>query len=327
MDIAIIIVSYRTAELVIGAVRSIAAERASPEIRIRVVVVDNASGDAPAICAAVAANGWSDWVRLVIAPRNGGFGYGNNLGIAHARAQAEPSYIYLLNPDAQVRPGAIAGLVRFLETHPDAGIAGSGIDNSDGSEWPIAFRFPSLLSEIESGLRFGPVSRVLRRWTVAQRMGSSPQRVDWVCGASMMIRPAALAAVGGFDENYFLYFEETDLCQRAARAGFQTWYVPDSRVMHIRGQSTGVTDMTLGPRRLPAYWFESRRRYFATRFGTGGGIAIDVIALLANSLGTLKEVALGRRRGVVPHFLRDLLRFSVLWKRNRSLPPVRCLRV
>jgi hypothetical protein len=177
------------------------------------------------------------------------------------------------------------------------------------------------------GLRFGPVSRLLRRWAVAQRMGSSPQRIDWVCGASMMIRPAVLAAVGGFDENYFLYFEETDLCRRAARAGFQTWYVPDSRVMHIRGQSTGVTDMTLGPRRLPAYWFESRRRYFATSFGTGWCIAIDIAALLASSLGTLKEIAVGRGRAVVPHFLRDLLRSSMLWKKNRRFAPLRCLRV
>lgn len=315
--------SYRSADLAIESVRSLVSERSRAALHLRVVLVDNASGDAPAISAAVAANGWSEWVTLVVSARNGGFGYGNNLGIAHACAVGVPDYIYLLNPDAQVRPGAIAMLVRFLESQPQAGIAGSGIDNADGSDWPIAFRFPSLLSEVDSGLGFGPASRLLRRWAVARRMGAAPQQVDWVCGASMMIRPALLAAIGGFDESYFLYFEETDLCLRARRSGFQTWYVPDSRVVHIRGQSTSVTDLTQGPKRLPAYWFESRRRYFRTAWGLGWAIAIDVAALLAGVLGALKQILLGRRNTLVPHYLRDLLASSVLWHRNRGVPPAR----
>jgi GT2 family glycosyltransferase len=321
--IAVVIVSYRTADLTIASVRSIEAERSRATVRLQVVVVDNASGDAPAIAAAIATNGWSGWVKLVVSARNGGFGYGNNLGIAHAFAAAVPDYIHLLNPDAQVRLGAIETLARFLESHPQAGIAGSGFDNADGSDWPIAFRFPGLLSEIDSGLRFGPASRLLRRWAVAQRMGKAPQQVDWVCGASMMIRPSVLAAIGGFDENYFLYFEETDLCRRAGRAGFQTWYVPGSRVMHIRGQSTSVTDLAHGPKRLPTYWFDSRRRYYGINYGLGWGIVIDMGALVAGALGTLKQILLGRRNTLVPRYLRDLLASSILWRRNRELPPAR----
>lgn len=322
-EVAVVIVTYRSADLAVESIRSLEAERSGRTARVRVVVVDNASGDAPAIRAAIEANGWSTWVTLVLSPRNGGFGYGNNLGITQACATGNPDYFYLLNPDAQVRAGAIERLIRFFEAHPKAGIAGSGIENADGSEWPIAFRFPSLLSEIESGLGFGPVSRLLRRWAVAQRMDGIPRQVDWVCGASMMIRPAVLAATGGFDENYFLYFEETDLCYRARQAGFETWYVPESRVMHIRGQSTSVTDLTRGPRRLPDYWFESRRRYFALNRSVPWGMAIDVAAVLAGSLGTLKQMLLGRRHTLVPHYLRDLLASSILWRRNRGLPPTR----
>ena len=323
LDVAVVIVSYKTADLAIRSVRSLQAERSNPGIRVRVVVVDNASGDGVAISQAIELNGWAGWVALVVSARNGGFGYGNNLGTARARSDTAPSYVYLLNPDAEVRPGAIATLARFLEAHPEAGIAGSGIVNSDGSDWPIAFRFPSLLSEVESGLAIGLLTRLLRRWTVARQMAKAPQQVDWICGASMMIRPSVLTAIGGFDENYFLYFEETDLCYRAARAGFQTWYVPASQVMHIRGQSTGVTAMTLGPRRLPAYWFESRRRYFAVTYGLPCAMAIDVVALSAHALGTAKRFLLGRRRTIVPHFLRDLLRSSVLWPKNRRFPPPR----
>ena len=237
-------------------------------LRIRVVVVDNASGDAPAIAEAIESNSWSSWVTLVRSPKNGGFAYGNNLAFRVANDDGPPDYFYLLNPDTLVRKGAIGALVRFLEAHPDVGIVGSGLENLDGSEWPIAFRFPSILSELENGLQFGLASRILQRWVVAVEMSSVPQPIDWVPGASMMCRPAVFDAIGGLDENYFLYFEETDFCLRAKRAGFPTWYVPESRVMHIAGQSTKVTERDVAPKRLPSYWFESRRRYFVASYGT-----------------------------------------------------------
>jgi len=324
LDIVVVIVTYRTARLTIEALRSIESERRIPDLRIRAVVVDNASEDLPEIAQAVTQNAWSSWVSLVAAPRNGGFAYGNNLGIEHAYTEREPAYVYLLNPDAQVRPGAIAELVRFLEAQPDVGIAGSRFENADGTDWPIAFTFPTLLSEVDAGLNWGLVTRVLNRWVVAQRMTNSPQQVDWISGASMLIRREVLESIGGLDENYFLYFEETDFCYRARRAGFSTWYVPESRVMHIAGQSTQLTDFSGRPKRLPTHWFESRRRYFAVTLGVRGAIAVDVATLVAHSLGAIKRIALGRRRSAVPHLIRDLVRHSALWTRNRAIPAARC---
>jgi N-acetylglucosaminyl-diphospho-decaprenol L-rhamnosyltransferase len=323
LDIAVVIVTYKSAQLTINSIASIESERTTRELAIRVIVVDNASGDLDAIARASATNGWGSWVTLIDAPKNGGFAYGNNLGIERAYKAGIPSYLYLLNPDTEVRAGAIGSLVSFLEAHPSAGIAGSGIDNPDGSEWPIAFRFPTLLSELSGGLETGLVTRLLRRWEVPQRMSRTPQPIDWVSGASMMIRPALLAAIGGLDENYFLFFEETDLCFRANRAGFSTWYVPEARVMHIEGQSTKVNERTARPRRLPQYWFESRRRYFTKNLGIRHAILIDIVALCARSLGWLKRVLLGRTHTAVPYFIRDLIRHSVLWRHNRTLPPVR----
>lgn len=320
LDIATVIVTYRSAALTVEALRSLEAERARPGLRLRAIVVDNASGDLPQIEQAVAQHGWGSWVSLVAAPRNGGFAYGNNLGIAHARTGSPPAYVYLLNPDAQIRPLAVEILVRFLETHPAVGIAGSGFDNLDGSDWPIAFRFPTLWSELDQGLGIGLATRLLQRWVVARRMPRLSQRTDWVCGASMLIRPAVLAAIGGFDENYFLYYEETDFCRRALQAGFETWYVPESRVMHIAGQSTRVTERGGRPKRLPSYWFESRRRYFAMSYGLGRAIAIDLVAVCAHSLGLIKRVCQGRRDTVVPQFIRDLIRHSALWRSNRAFP-------
>jgi N-acetylglucosaminyl-diphospho-decaprenol L-rhamnosyltransferase len=324
LDIAVVIVTYKCAALTIDSLRSVAGERSAAGFHIRALVVDNASGDAPSIAEAIESNGWRSWVTLVTAPKNGGFAYGNNVGIARAYEDHVPSYIYLLNPDAQVRPDAIGSLARFLESHPEVGIAGSSFENLDGSDWPIAFHFPSLMSETLQGMELGPLTRLFGRWTVAQQMTKAPQPIDWICGASMLIRPAVLESIGGMDENYFLYFEETDFCYRARKAGFATWYVPESRVMHIRGQSTTVTDETKGPRRLPPYWFESRRRYFAMTYGIGRAIRIDIVALLAGSIGLVKRALLGRTHTATPHFIRDLIRHSVLWPRNRQFPAVQC---
>jgi hypothetical protein len=257
-------------------------------------------------------------VTLVRAPRNGGFAYGNNLAFRVAQENGTPDYFHLLNPDTLVRKGAIGALVRFLEMHPEVGIVGSSFENLDGSDWPIAFRFPSILSEIESGLQLGLASRILQRWAVAVQMSVVPQPVDWVPGASMMIRPLVFDAIGGFDETYFLYFEETDFCFRAKKAGYSTWYVPESRIMHIAGESTKVTGAHAASKRLPPYWFESRRRYFMASNGTAHAIAVDIVAVLANVLGNLKRIAQRRTDRGVPHFLRDLAYHSVLWPRNRK---------
>jgi GT2 family glycosyltransferase len=325
-DVVVIIVSYKCAALTIESIRSVAVERAISGLSLRAIIVDNASGDAPAIGAAIEANDWSGWATVHRAPRNGGFAYGNNLGMKLAYAESTPAYLYLLNPDAQVRPGAIAALKRFLDSRPDVGIAGSSFENADGSAWPMAFRFPTLMSELLSGIDLTFLNRLFERWVVPRIMSRVAQPTDWICGASMLIRASLIAAIGGMDENYFLYFEETDFCLRARRAGFPTWYVPESRVMHIMGQSTSVTDTTAGLKRLPSYWFESRRRYFAVDHGVARAMAIDLTAIIANSLGSLKRLALGRRHRIVPHLIRDIIRHSVLFPQNRHFPALRSFR-
>lgn len=327
VNVAVLIVSYQSAPLTIECLRSVHAEAlsAAPDMGIRAIVVDNASGDYPILQRAIEENGWRSWVALILAPRNGGFAYGNNLALANAHAECAPDYLHLLNPDAQVRPGGITTLVRFLETHGTVGIAGSSFENLDGSDWPIAFRFPSLISELCAALHIGLVSRLLQRWQVPRHMSRTAQPVDWISGASMLIRSKVFETIGGLDENYFLYYEETDFCRRARDAGFPTWYVPESRIMHVAGHSTKAMERTGGPKRLPAYWFESRRRYFAVAFGVPYAILMDLIVLLAYPVGLLKRFVLGRGSTAVPHYLRDFLRYSVLRSRNRSVPAFRGL--
>lgn len=323
LNVWVVSVSFRSARLMIDCLRSLASERSTPGVNLRAVVIDNASGDFPLLSQAVADNGWSPWVNLVLAPRNGGFAYGNNLGIQLALESGAADYVLLLNPDTQIRPRALAAWIAFLQSHPQVAIAGPGIENVDGTDWPIAFRFPSPGTEFCAALGIGLVTRLLGNRTVARRMPAVAQPVDWVSGAAMMIRAQVLHAIGGFDESYFLYFEETDFCFRARRAGFATWYFPDSRVMHIMGQSTDVVLETWSrPKRLPAYWFESRRRYLAASLGTAAAMLTDLLVLLAYPVGYLKQILLGRAGALVPHYLRDVWQHSILRPGNRRQAPL-----
>ncbi len=314
-----VIVTYRSAALTVDCLRSLETERLHSGIDITAVIVDNASGDYPEIAAAVTREGWDDWAKLIQAPHNGGFAYGNNLGFAHATQHWNPHYLHMLNPDTRIKPGAVRELVDFLERTPAAGIAGSSFENGDGSDWPIAFRFGSPLSEMESSLGFGLVSRLLDRWRVARVMGKTEQQIDWCAGASMMLRRSMLAKTGGMDERFFLYFEETEFCWRARRAGFQTWYVPSSRVIHIAGQSTKLTERDAAPKCLPDYWFESRRRYFQMTLGLHQALLTDMLTLAAGTIGQIKLTLQGRRDRIVPKYLSGVWKHSVLHRRNRAL--------
>jgi GT2 family glycosyltransferase len=324
LDVGVVIVTYKTARLTIACLESIDRQRNGPGYSVRAVVVDNQSGDAPEIRAAIADRGWSDWARVVESDRNGGFAYGNNVGVRALNAAGAPAYYHFLNPDTQLLDGAIAELVKFLEANPAVGIAGGSFKNSDGSDWRISFRFPGLISQMIDGIAFGPLTRIFRHSVIARVMSPVNQPVDWLCGASMMVRPGVIAATGGMDENYFLYFEETDFCRRALLAGFSSWYVPASLVMHHGGASTHVTGADEGRKRLPPYWFASRRRYFAVTFGLPKAILIDAVAVASQSVGLLKNFFLGRLSEVRPHFIRDLIRESIVWPRNRPIPAAAC---
>jgi N-acetylglucosaminyl-diphospho-decaprenol L-rhamnosyltransferase len=120
------------------------------------------------------------------------------------------------------------------------------------------------------------------------------------------------------DEGYFLYYEETDYCFRARRLGWRCWHVPDSRVVHLVGQSSGVTRRDLAPRRLPSYWYESRRRYFALSYGRAYAAATDLALLLVCPLAALRLRLQGRASPIPPSFLADLLRHSALWHRDTA---------
>jgi N-acetylglucosaminyl-diphospho-decaprenol L-rhamnosyltransferase len=315
----IVTVSYRTAHLVVESLRSLENEVKSLPGGAKVAIVDNNSGDGSVekIGLAISAEGWGDWVTLMPSQLNGGYAYGNNYAIRPALQSANPpDYVLLLNPDTQVRPGALKALVDFMDQHPDVGISGSSFEEADGKPWPYAFRFPSPLSEVEAGIRLGPVTKLLSKWMVAQSMSDHDQEVDWLPGASMMIRRQVFESIGLMDEGYFLYFEETDFCLQAKRAGWKCWYVPESRVMHILGQSTGVTATNQAPKRRPQYWFDSRRRFFLKNYGLFYAMMVDISWLVSFGLWRIRRAIQNKPDMDPPQLWGDSFRNSVLMKRD-----------
>jgi N-acetylglucosaminyl-diphospho-decaprenol L-rhamnosyltransferase len=242
-------------------------------------------------------------VRVLQAGRNGGFGAGNNFGIRAGLADGgRPDYVYILNSDAFPAKGAIRALLDHLEAHPGTGFAGSYIHGPEGDPHRTAFRFPSIASEFEAAIRFGPVSRLLRRKIVARPIPEVTTRVDWLAGCSLMMRQSVLEQVGLFDEAFFLYFEETDLCLRAARAGWPTDYVRTSEVAHIGSVSTGMKEWS----RVPGFWLDSRRHYFTKSHGRGYA-ALATAALIAGGvLWRARLLVQDKPLADPPHFLRDL---------------------
>jgi N-acetylglucosaminyl-diphospho-decaprenol L-rhamnosyltransferase len=312
--VLVAVVNYQTPDLTIDCLASLEAERCSHPA-LRAVVADAASGDGSAarIRAAIESRGWRDWACVLPLPRNGGFSYGNNAVIRAVLAEPDPpDLIHLLNPDTVVRPGAVDALVSFMEQNPTVGIAGSRLEDPDGTPQISAFRFPSALGELETTLRFGPASRLLGRWRVAPPAREEPHPTDWVAGASMMVRRRVFEEVGLLDEGYFLYFEEVDFCLAARRAGWSCWYVPASRVVHLVARATGVSELRVKAKRRPAYWFESRRRFYLKNFSPWKALGADMAGTLGFALWRVRRFLQTKPDLDPPHFLADLMRHSVL---------------
>lgn len=315
MRIAGIVINYRTPDLTIQAVNALREEmRAVAPFCI--YLVDCASGDdsVPLFKQAAQRDGWQGEVVLVEAPRNGGFGYGINQAVRRALALTNPpAYFYILNSDAFADRGSLARLVAFLDSHPEWGLAGSHIRGTDGKSQVAAFRFPSVFSELESSARLGLLTHVLRKYVVSLPVPQTDCEVDWISGTSMLVRRSTFEQTGLFDEGFFLYFEEIDFCHSARKAGIKACFVANAPITHLGGASTGMTDTT---RRMPAYWFDSRYRYFRKHHGVVYATGCDLARAFGMVIWYAKERALGRPRTGRPHLLRDLL--SASWKNLRK---------
>jgi GT2 family glycosyltransferase len=313
MKVLGVIVNHCKPDLVEQGLMSLESEFAS--IGDCKAVVTDASGDGSddAIAASIEARGFGQWASLLRLGENRGYGFANNRAIEPALTSDDPpDYVYLLNPDAYVYPGALQSLLEVMEQRPDVGLCGSQQEQPDGSINGSAFRFPGVRSELIQGSRLGILKTLFPGSEIAPPPATRAGPTDWLSGASLLIRREVLEKVGLFDETYFLYYEETDLCLQARRAGYRCWYVPESRVVHLEGQSTGVTDTRAAPRRLPRYWFESRRHYFMKNYGPLKKVLADVAWTVGFASWRARRRLQGKADDDPPRLLADFVRFNFL---------------
>jgi GT2 family glycosyltransferase len=265
VELAIIIINYKTPDLTIDCLRSL-----EPEIdpQLRVVVVDNASpdGSADPIEQAIVSRGWSSWATLLRSPVNGGFAAGNNFGIRSVRAEA---YI-LLNSDTIVKPGALAGLREAMRRRPDAGIIGPGLLDRNGRHDASVFRNPAPAGEFIRSAHTGIIEKILPNLSVILPRTEGVVEADWLGFACVLIRREVIEQVGPIDEGYFMYFEDIDYCRRVRQAGWKIVHWPEPKVIHLQGASSHVTEEETERRRAPRYYYEARARYFAKFYGRRG---------------------------------------------------------
>ncbi len=311
MKLAVAILNYRTAALTLDAIQSAIDALLGLRQAWRIVVVDNDSqdGSEAVLRAATAAKqdrGDAGWEHVLVlqSGRNGGFGAGNNFAINYARLHfADLEYVYVLNSDAFPERDAIGILVEFLDQHPHYGFAGSYIYGTDGAPHETAFRFPSALGELEGAIRFGPVSKLLKKYQVPIGIPPASCDVDWLAGASLLMRVKTLQEVGVFDETFFLYFEETDLCLRAKRLGWPTRYLLESKVAHVGSASTGMKKW----QRIPTYWLDSRRHYFSKNHGAPYFAWATLLRVVGGALYQLRCIIQRKQNGDPKRFIRDLI--------------------
>ncbi|MBV1862930.1 MAG: glycosyltransferase family 2 protein [Rhodobacteraceae bacterium] len=300
-----VILNYKTPEMTVQSLGS--ALVAMQGIAGEIIVVDNDSQDGSfeAISKVIEEKNWgqNNRARVIQSGHNGGFGAGNNVGIRAGLSNGDtPDYIYILNSDAFPARDAISRLLTYLQENPQTGFVGSYIHGQDGTPHITAFRFPSIQSELEGSARFGPISRILRNAVVPLPMPKETCQVDWLAGASMMMRRTVLDEIGLFDEQFFLYFEETDLCKRARNAGWPTVYIRNSEVAHIGSVSTGMKTWA----RMPQYWFDSRWHYFVKNHGRTYATLATLAHIIGGILFRLRSFIQRKPRVDPTKFLRDL---------------------
>ena len=263
MDLSIVIVSYNVKDYLLACLRSIYAQAA--EVALEVIVVDNASSDGTV----EAVRDAFPQVQLLANRENLGFARGNNLGLRASGGR----YVLFLNPDTEVGEGALAGLVRLAEAHPEAAAFTCRLLNPDGSLQHSCFHFPNLRMAFYGFFPLVPMDSPANGRYPAEQYERLFQP-EHVLGACLMFRRRVLEELGGWDERFFMYFEETDLCYRLWRAGHVILYTPEVSIVHYGGRSTAPL-----PEKMSVAFYRSQSYFYRKHYSPWAFLALKGIVL------------------------------------------------
>jgi N-acetylglucosaminyl-diphospho-decaprenol L-rhamnosyltransferase len=274
---AVCIVNYNTRDLLRSCLRSVVAE--GPD---EVIVVDNDSTDGSA---AMVRSEFPS-VRLIEPGNNLGYGAAANQAVATTRADN----ILLLNADTELGQGALAVLREQLETHRSDTMLGPRTVNPDGTPQTSCFHFPTpvhVFLHLSGIFRWIPRVPLLKRRSLQATAPTSPTEVPWVLGSALAFRRETFEVLGGFDEDFFMYFEEVDLCLRLARAGGRTRFVPAAEIVHTGGAST---DQQRAEMRIE--YFVSLARFYRKHYSPWSQAAVNAIVRLLALPGLARALLL-----------------------------------
>jgi N-acetylglucosaminyl-diphospho-decaprenol L-rhamnosyltransferase len=298
MDVSIVIVNWNTSDLLTQCLQSVYAT--ADGLTVEVVVVDNGSSDGSVDMV----NARFRQVQVIANADNVGFIRANNQAFPLCRGR----YILLLNSDARLLPASLSEAVRFMDTHPGAGLVGARLLNPDGTFQASYTPFPTLWREL---LILTGLGRLLIRPTFPSsgpEIEKGAQRISgYVEGAFMLVQRDALGRVGMLDEQAFMYSEDVDWCYRFQKAGYELWYLPHTPVVHHRGQSSRKR-----PSETEVELYRSRVCFFGRHYGAGAALALKALIYLLTAVKT-----------PIYHGLRIVTR----GERGRALPTWRMLRV
>jgi GT2 family glycosyltransferase len=225
MDLSIVLLNYKSKGLLRQCINGLLAAPHGKSYEI--IVVDNDSEDGtPEMITQEFPE-----VRCIVSPTNCGFGPGNNIGIREAKGR----YVVIMNPDIVVLDGALDCLVDYMDEHSDVGMVGPQLMNPDRSIQYSCYQYPTPMIPVYRRTPLGKLKsgkQAIREYVMQDWDHATEREVDWLLGACIMMRKDMLDKVGLFDEQFFLYLEDTDLCRRAWEAGWRVVYNPAAQLVH-----------------------------------------------------------------------------------------------
>jgi N-acetylglucosaminyl-diphospho-decaprenol L-rhamnosyltransferase len=279
-DVSVVVINYNTKHLLTQMLTALDAGRG--QLRLQVIVVDNASRDGSA---EILRDEFPN-VELIQNAENVGFGRANNQALSTVRGR----YVLLVNPDAFVSSDTLPKTVKFMDEHSRCGVLGVKLVGEDGAlkscccYFPTPWNFALKITRLD---RFFPNARLVHdmSWDHA-----SVRACDWVPGCYYTVRREVIETVGLFDPRYFLYCEDVDHCRRVREAGWEVIYYPHTQVVHIGGQSAVTFDgPTDSNREVPALLSESFLLYLRKHHGLTGMLAIAFLTILYDVASAFKQ--------------------------------------
>ncbi len=297
MDLSIITVNYNVKEFLQNLIHSI--HKAAGSLTYEIIIVDNASSD-----------GSVDFisqkfpeVKLIANDRNLGFGKANNQGLKIAKG----NYILLINPDAIVSEDTFTNMISFFENHPSVGLAGCKILNPDGTLQLACRRsFPgpwTSFCKVTGLSNLFPNSRLFARYNLTYKDENESYEVDAISGSFMMMKREVYEKTGGFDEDYFMYGEDLDLCYRIQQAGYKVYYVHETQIIHYKGESTRRSGLD-----ETKFFYDAMHLFVKKHLSS----SLLVQFILRTAIGIRKIISfLGKRKLILLALLLDLIFYDL----------------